>query len=206
MSFDIEATRARLIAGADAVVAAKDRLTEADRDIGDGDHGLGMARGFTAAAEALKAKDAATIGDLFKAAGMAIMGKAGGASGAVFGSFFIGAAKPLTGDTLSAADLAAALEAGLAAVTARGGAGPGDKTVIDALVPAIERARAAGDDAAAAARAAAEGAAAGVEATKEMVARTGKARSLGERSLGYIDPGALSFATFSAAFAEPPAA
>ena len=205
MSFDIEATRARLIAGADAVVAAKDRLTEADRDIGDGDHGLGMARGFTAAAQALKAKDAATIGDLFKAAGMAIMSKAGGASGAVFGSFFIGAAKSLDSDTLSGADLAAALDSGLAAVTSRGGAAPGDKTVIDALVPAIERAKGAGDDIAVAASAAAEGAADGVEATRDMVAKTGKARSLGERSLGYIDPGALSFAIFIAAFADPSA-
>ena len=205
MSYDIEETRARLIAGSKAVVAAKDRLTEADREIGDGDHGLGMARGFTAAAEALKTKEAATVGDLFKAAGMAIMGKAGGASGAVFGSFFIGAAKSLTGDTLTGADLAAAMETGLAAVTSRGGAAPGDKTVIDALVPAIERANAAGEDVAAAASAAAEGAAEGVEATRDMVARTGKARSLGERSLGYIDPGALSFSIFIAAFAAPSA-
>ena len=203
MSFDIEETRARLIAGCDAVVAAKDRLTEADREIGDGDHGLGMARGFTAAAEALKTKDAETVGDLFKATGMAIMGKAGGASGAVFGSFFIGAARPLTGDAFTAADLAAALEAGLVSVTSRGGAAPGDKTMIDALVPALERARTAGDDMLAAARAAAEGAADGVEATRDMVARTGKARSLGDRSLGYIDPGALSFSIFVTAFAAP---
>ena len=106
-------TKSRLEAACDAVVANQDRLTKADQAIGDGDHGVGMARGFKAAREALATKPAATPADLFKTVGMAIMGKSGGASGAVFGTFFIGMAKGASGDVLDAAGYAAALKEGL---------------------------------------------------------------------------------------------
>src|SRR5689334_17278003 len=91
-------TKWRLESACDAVVASQDRLTKADQAIGDGDHGVGMARGFKAAREALATKPAATPSDLLKIVGMAIMGKSGGASGAVFGTFFMGMAKGAAGD------------------------------------------------------------------------------------------------------------
>ncbi|MEM8855001.1 MAG: dihydroxyacetone kinase subunit DhaL [Pseudomonadota bacterium] len=198
----IEDTKARLTAACEAIVAAKDALCAADRAIGDGDHGVGMARGFSAAAEALATKPAATVGDLFKTVGMAVMGKSGGASGAVFGTLFMAAAKPLDGDTLTTSGLADALQEGLEAVKKRGGAQEGQKTVLDAIAPTIAALRTvSGEDITTALKTAAGAAKAGVDATKDMVARTGKARTLGERSKGHVDPGAQSFALIRAAFA-----
>jgi dihydroxyacetone kinase-like protein len=191
----------RLEAACDAVVTNQDRLTKADQAIGDGDHGVGMARGFKAAREALATKPAATVGDVFKIVGMAIMGKSGGASGAVFGTFFIGFAKGAPGTELDAAAYANALREGLAAVQARGGAKPGDKTMLDALMPAITAAEKAGTTEEAL-TAAAAAAASGAEATKGMVATTGKAKALGERSRGHVDPGAITLSIVLAALAE----
>ena len=101
-SLTIDAVKARLIAAAEAVMDSQDRLTKADQAIGDGDHGVGMARGFKAAREELEMKPAAAVGDLFKNAGMAVMMKSGGASGAVFGTFLIGMAKGIGGNDLDA--------------------------------------------------------------------------------------------------------
>lgn len=178
---ELDELRTRLLAGCAAIVAAEERLTDADRAIGDGDHGVGMARGFRAAAEALEAKDVATAGDLFRTVGMAVMSTSGGASGAIFGTLFVSGAKPLTDAAISGDAFAEALRSSLEAVKARGGASEGDKTVIDALAPAAEAAAGAGSDAAAAMRAAAAGAEKGVEATRDMRAATGKARTLGDR-------------------------
>lgn len=194
-------TRSRLEAACDAVVANQDRLTKADQAIGDGDHGVGMARGFRAAREALAAKPAATPADLFKTVGMAIMGKSGGASGAVFGTFFLGMAKGAAGDVLDAAGYAAALKEGLKAVQARGGAKPGDKTMIDGLVPAIAGAESGADIGDALAKAAA-GSVKGAEATANMIATTGKAKALGERSRGHMDPGAITLSIVLGALAD----
>ncbi|MFO0994560.1 MAG: dihydroxyacetone kinase subunit DhaL [Hyphomicrobiales bacterium] len=194
-------TRSRLEAACDAVVANQDRLTKADQAIGDGDHGVGMARGFRAAREALAAKPAATPADLFKTVGMAIMGKSGGASGAVFGTFFLGMAKGAAGDVLDAAGYAAALKEGLKAVQARGGAKPGDKTMIDGLVPAIAGAESGADIGDALAKAAA-GSVKGAEATANMIATTGKAKALGERSRGHMDPGAITLSIVLGALSE----
>jgi dihydroxyacetone kinase-like protein len=196
-------TKARLEAACDAVVANQDRLTKADQAIGDGDHGVGMARGFKAARDAIATKPAANPADLFKIVGMAIMGKSGGASGAVFGTFFIGMAKGVPG-VLDAVGYAAALKEGLKAVQARGGAKPGDKTMIDGLVPAIAGAEAGADIHDALARAAA-GSAKGAEATAGMIATTGKAKALGERSRGHMDPGAITLSIVLGALAERPA-
>ncbi|MBL8895593.1 MAG: dihydroxyacetone kinase subunit L [Rhizobiales bacterium] len=195
-------TKSRLEAACDAVVANQDRLTKADQAIGDGDHGVGMARGFKAAREALAAKPAATLADLFKAVGMAIMGKSGGASGAVFGTFFLGMAKGAAGDVLDAAGYAAALKEGLKAVQARGGAKPGDKTMIDGLVPAIAGAESGVDIGDALAKAAA-GSVKGAEVTANMIATTGKAKALGERSRGHMDPGAITLSIVLGALSEP---
>ena len=189
----VQQTRDVLIAAADAIVAAQDRLTHADQAIGDGDHGVNMARGFRAAHEALSTKPVATIADVFKVAGMAMMAKSGGACGAVFGTFLSGAGKGLAQTMLDAPGYAAALDAGLKAVQARGHAERGQKTMIDSLAPAVEAAKAhAGEGLAAAARAAAAAAIHGAEDTRAMVAQHGKAKTLGERSLGSPDPGAIS--------------
>jgi phosphoenolpyruvate---glycerone phosphotransferase subunit DhaL len=190
-SLTVDAVKARLIAASQAVVDNQDRLTKADQAIGDGDHGVGMARGFKAAREALETKPAASVGDLFRNAGMAVMMKSGGASGAVFGTFLSGMGKAIGGTELDATAFVAALSQGLADVQTRGRAKSGDKTMIDALVPAIEAAASA-TDIEEALRNAANAALSGVEATKAMIATTGKAKALGERSRGHPDPGAIT--------------
>jgi phosphoenolpyruvate---glycerone phosphotransferase subunit DhaL len=181
-----------------------DLLTQADRAIGDGDHGIGMARGFAAVRAKLGATPPATTGELVRTVGMAIMSNTGGAAGAIFGTFFRGGAKNMgSGTIFDAGALALLLNDGLAAVQERGHAVVGDKTMVDALAPAAARALEAGgaplDQALAAA---AEAARDGMEATKGMVAATGKAKTLGERSLGHADPGALSMYLILRAMAD----
>lgn len=195
--------QAALSKAAEAVVSAKDALTHADQAIGDGDHGIGMARGFRAFADALAKLETADASASLQAGGKAVMMKSGGASGAIFGTFFSAAGKALPpSDHVKAPALAAAFAEGLAAVKARGGAKAGDKTMIDAVEPALAALSDAGEaDLAQALAAMARGARAGMEATRDMIATTGKARALGERSLGYPDPGAMTFTIFCEALA-----
>jgi phosphoenolpyruvate---glycerone phosphotransferase subunit DhaL len=191
---DLSQTRNLLSSAARAVIASKDRLTKADQDIGDGDHGVGMARGFAAFDEA-SAKEAGSIAELFRNCGKALMMTSGGASGVVFGTLFQGAGKALTRDTFDAEALVAALEGGLRAVQDRGKAKVGDKTMVDALAPAAEAARSAFDSGASiaeAAEAASKAAASGADASKRLVAKIGKSKGLGDRTVGFIDPGALT--------------
>jgi len=169
-------------------------LTKADQAIGDGDHGIGMARGFEGAKGKLDTDQPSTIDGAFRAVGIAIMANTGGAAGAVFGTLFTAAANACKDkDALDAAVMTEAMQAALAAIQKRGGAKPGDKTLLDALAPAVEalhaNQRASLDVALAAAVDAARG---GVEATRAMVAATGKARPLGARSIGHPDPGAIT--------------
>ncbi len=193
---DMIATREMLRAAAERVIAAEPELTRADQAIGDGDHGVGMARGFRAALVALDGLDGeADPGAAFSAVGRAVLTNAGGASGAVFGSFFSAAGKSMTGKVIGTVDLAAAFEAGAQAVMARGKAKAGDKTMLDALLPAIETLVAAGADTPGKALGRAAAAAAeGAKATAGMQASTGRAKNLGARSIGHPDPGALSMA------------
>jgi dihydroxyacetone kinase-like protein len=184
---------AMLQAVARAVIDRVDILTDADLAIGDGDHGIGMRRGFEAVLTAL---DAGTTGieAAFRATGMAIMANTGGAAGAVFGTVFTSGAKALAGaDRLDADGIRRFLAAAQDGVAKRGGVTEGQKTMLDAVAHAV-RAAANATDLTTCLTAAAAGAEAGVEATKSMIATTGKARSLGERSLGHPDPGALSVA------------
>jgi dihydroxyacetone kinase-like protein len=187
-------TQEMLAAVARHIVASVDVLTAADQVIGDGDHGIGMRRGFTAVLEEMQKPAADDVASVFRSAGIAIMSKTGGAAGAVFGTLFRSGGTALAGrDNFDAEALAAFLRHGLEAVGQRGGSRPGMKTMLDALAPAADAAtNATSEGLRAAARAAAEGALQGVEATKSMIATTGKARTLGERSLGYPDPGAVS--------------
>lgn len=200
---NIDQIRTILLAACQAIVDAKDELGDADRATGDGDHGVGMSRGFGAGITALQSAELATIGDAFKEVGTAVLSTSGGASGAVFGTMFRAPAKSLNCDTLDAECYASALEVAAEKVQARGKAEPGHKTMLDALIPAAEAARQhANDGLAVAARAAAEGAASGREATKDMIAKVGKAKSLGERSRGHVDPGAMSVTILLEAIAE----
>lgn len=177
-----------------AVIDQVDLLTDADLAIGDGDHGIGMRRGFEAALETLDAVPAASIEAAFKSVGMAILSSTGGAAGAVFGTLFRSGAKAFADQqAIDPENFTTFLDSGLEAVIKRGGVTEGQKTMIDAVAPAARNARASmAGGLREAMAAAASGSLQGVEATKGMVATTGKARSLGERSLGHPDPGAIS--------------
>lgn len=186
--------RDMLSAVARHLVANVDMLTEVDQAIGDGDHGIGMRRGFAAVEEAMATIDPESVSKVFKAAGTTIMAKTGGAAGAVFGTLFrAGSAALEERPVLDAEGLAGFLARGLEGVEKRGGAQPGQKTMIDALAPAAAAAEAAiASGLIVAVQKATDAAKGGVEATKGMIATTGKARTLGERSLGHPDPGAVS--------------
>ena len=190
----VEEARQMFIYVANKMVNSKDVLTQADKAIGDGDHGIGMARGFEAVGQKLETQSFTSIGDLFKSIGMTLMMSIGGAAGAVFGTLFRGAGKNTDDRSeLDSQTLALALQDGLQAVKERGKAKPGDKTMVDALEPAVLKAaelNAAPLDEAL--PEITEAARLGMEKTKEMVAALGKAKPLGERSLGHADPGSLS--------------
>jgi phosphoenolpyruvate---glycerone phosphotransferase subunit DhaL len=171
-------------------------LTRLDAAIGDGDHGTNMNRGFKAVLQRLDGLEAADLGSLFKAVGMALISKVGGASGPLYGSFYLAVGKGL-GDAEAVEDgeLAAALRAGYEGVVARGKAQLEDKTMLDAWHPALEAldaALAGGSDLGQALDQAERAAEAGMKATIPLVARKGRASYLGERSRDHQDPGATS--------------
>lgn len=180
---------------AQVIAQNADLLTDLDRRIGDADHGSNMHRGMSAVA-ALAADDFDDAAALLKKAGMTLVNTVGGASGPLYGTFFLRLAKALPADgDIDAAQWGTALRAGLQGIIDRGKASVGDKTMVDALTPALEAYDAAvadGADVAAALRAAADGAARGRDATIDLVARKGRASYLGERSRGTQDPGATS--------------
>jgi dihydroxyacetone kinase-like protein len=188
----------------DLVTEQRSYLTELDSAIGDADHGANMTRGMTAVMEKLGASPAAAADELFKSVGMTLVTSVGGASGPLYGTFFLRigmAAGPVT--SFDGAALSAVLRAGLEGVVARGKAEAGDKTMFDAMAPALDAFDAALGDgiphAAAAAFAAAEK---GRDATRPLIARKGRASYLGERSIGHIDPGATSTALLFQALSE----
>jgi phosphoenolpyruvate---glycerone phosphotransferase subunit DhaL len=170
-------------------------LTKLDSEIGDGDHGNNMNRGFQAALERLENADPATPADVLKAVSMALISKVGGAAGPLYGTAFLRASTAL-GDKeeVSAEDAAEALEAALGGIKQRGKAEVGDKTMVDALEPAAEAAKeAAGEGSVAEVLRAAAGAAKeGAKSTVPMTARRGRASYLGARAEGHQDPGATS--------------
>lgn len=193
-----------------AMAEHKQELSDLDAAIGDGDHGVNMDRGMRAAAEKVAGTESAELGQLLRTVGMTLISKVGGASGPLYGTFFLEAGKAL-GSTVkaSSAEVAAAVEAAVAGVQARGKAEPGEKTMVDALVPARDALRAAadsGDDIGAALAKAADAAARGRDTTEQLVARKGRASYLGERSIGHVDPGATSTALLFRALADAVAA
>ena len=183
---------------AQLVADNRDHLTELDAAIGDADHGSNMDRGMKAAVAALDESRPATPGALFSKVGMTLVSTVGGASGPLFGTLFIRMAGSLgDAETPSATDVAAALRAGLGGVVDRGKAAPGDKTMYDALAPAVDALDAAlgdGEPLSTALKHARDAAAAGRDATTPMLARKGRASYLGERSVGHQDPGATTVA------------
>ena len=197
---------------ADLVATHKALLTDLDAHIGDADHGINMDRGMQAVTGKLEAAREGTADQLFKLVGMALVSSVGGASGPLYGTFFLrlgAACGPVT--ELAPQDLAKALRAGNEGLVARGRPELGDKTMFDALHPALEeldRALAEGRSTAAAFAAASQAANRGRDATIPMVARKGRASYLGERSAGHQDPGATSAALLveaaAAAFVATP--
>lgn len=184
---------------ADAIAEQKVMLTDLDRAIGDGDHGINMDRGMRAVVEKLSSGPAGEdVGAILRTVGMTLVSKVGGASGPLYGSFFLemGKATGSSGE-VSDAGLVSALDAGVAGVRKRGKAEPGDKTMVDAMLPALDALHSAvdgGADLVTALAGAADAAEKGRDATEPLVARKGRASYLGERSAGHVDPGAASTA------------
>jgi phosphoenolpyruvate---glycerone phosphotransferase subunit DhaL len=181
-------------------------LVKLDTAIGDGDHGTNMERGMRKAVEKVDGTDGDDIGALLKAVGMALVSSVGGAAGPLYGTLFLQMGTASAGqDELDLAGWTAALESGVKGLQARGKAEPGDKTMVDALVPAVEALRATGDDGGGlgdALRRSADAAEEGMRATIELEARRGRASYLGPRSVGHQDPGATSAQLLLAAAAD----
>jgi phosphoenolpyruvate---glycerone phosphotransferase subunit DhaL len=190
----------------ESLIEQRGYLTELDSAIGDGDHGTNLSRGAAACSSKVDSERPEYLDDLFTLVGMTLVSTVGGASGPLYGTFFLRfAASAGHRQQLTLAQFADALDAGVAGVVERGKAELGDKTMYDAMAPAATAFRAAADkgaDAGAAARAAFEAAAAGRDATADLVARKGRASYLGERSIGHVDPGAASTALMFEALAE----
>ncbi|WP_256842496.1 dihydroxyacetone kinase subunit DhaL [Ornithinimicrobium cryptoxanthini] len=181
---------------AGVVAEQADYLTDLDRAIGDADHGSNMQRGMARAARLADEEEFTAIDAYLKKVGMSLVSNVGGASGPLYGTFFLRMGGALAGvEEAGAEEVGAALRAGVEGILARGKAEVGDKTMYDAWSPALDAfdaAVGAGGDLAGALAAAAEAAAKGRDGTEDLVARKGRASYLGERSRGHIDPGATS--------------
>jgi dihydroxyacetone kinase-like protein len=181
---------------AEVVADQKEYLTQLDSAIGDADHGINMNRGMQAALAKLDGQAPGDVGALFKTIGMTLVSTVGGAGGPLYGTLFLQLGTATAGKTtIEPADWAAALEAAVAGVQARGKAVLEDKTMVDALVPARDAFKAAVEEGASfpdALHRAADAAERGMHATIPLVARKGRASYLGERSAGHQDPGATS--------------
>jgi phosphoenolpyruvate---glycerone phosphotransferase subunit DhaL len=196
LSITSEEVRDWIRAYADAIAERRVELVKLDTAIGDGDHGTNMDRGMRKAVEKLDATEGGDIGALLKTVGMALVSSVGGAAGPLYGTLFLQMGTASAGqEELDLAGWTEALEAGVKGVQARGKAELGDKTMIDALDPAVEALRDAaneGADLGHALRRSADAAAEGMRATTPLEARKGRASYLGPRSVGHQDPGATS--------------
>jgi dihydroxyacetone kinase-like protein len=195
-----------LASGARRVEENHELLSRLDSATGDGDHGVTMRRTAAAMLESIRACASGSIAELLEQLGWSVMSIDGGSTSPLWGSFFMGMGEAAAGQaSLSAAALAGAFEAGLAKLRAQTPAKPGDKTLLDALVPAVEALRQAADAGASPPEAvaqAAEAAQRGAEATRELQARCGRARNLGARTIGHVDPGATSMALLLAGLSD----
>ncbi len=189
-------TKEMLIYLAGKIIESKPYLTQVDSKIGDGDHGIGMETGFLKVKSVLEAKEFGSINDMFREIGMAMLNSMGGASGVIFSSIFLGGIKGAdTIDELTTVSFAQIMEKSLAVIKQRGKAEPGDKTMVDAFEPAciaMSEYAAAGKDFTEMLAAAEKAAEQGMDATKNYIAKFGRAKSLMERAIGYQDAGATS--------------
>jgi len=187
-----------IVSISETITAKKEVLNRLDAVLGDGDHGTGLSAGFVVAVREVQALSCPAPADVFKATAMALLNTMGGSSGALYGTFFLKAAHVVADrDVLSGRDWVSLLEAGLEGVIERGKAHVGDKTMVDALQPAVvafSKAVGAGQALHEAFCAAAQAADQGAQATAEMVARHGRSKFVGERALGHVDAGATSIA------------
>jgi dihydroxyacetone kinase-like protein len=195
-----------LRAGAAVIADHREELIQLDRAIGDADHGENMDRGFQAVVSKVDTTAPGTPGEVLKLVASTLISTVGGASGPLYGTAFLRAASAVgDAEKLDGPAVASALRAGLGGVVARGKAVTGDKTMVDALAPAVEAAQAsaeAGDSPVRVLASASAAAHKGAQATEPLVARKGRASYLGERSAGHLDPGARSTALLLSAFAE----
>jgi len=176
------------------IVDKQEELNEADRVIGDGDHGNSMALGFTAVQSVLNEKSPETVAHVFKQIGNAFISSVGGCAGIIFGTFFRGGSKAI-GDQpeLNSENFAVFLDKALAAIIKRGGAQAGDKTMIDTLQPAVKAAQQAKNfPLQTSLQRVEEAAFQGMESTKLMIAKTGRSKTYGEKTLGHLDPGSIT--------------
>ena len=197
MTLDVDWALAWVRGAATAIAEHRDELIELDRQIGDGDHGSNMDRGFAAVLARLDALEAppAQVGDVLRLTATTLMSTVGGAAGPLYGTAFLRAAKAADAPELDASGVVALLEAALDGITTRGNARPGEKTMVDAWAPAVEAAVTAADNGASPAAvlaAAGVAAQAGALATIPLIATKGRASYLGPRSAGHLDPGARS--------------
>lgn len=185
-----------LLAVADKIIENKAYLTEADRETGDGDHGMSMEIGSKKVKDVLSAKEFEMVNEVLRAAGMAMLNSMGGASGVIFSTIYLGGIKgrePM--NEIGSKGFAELMEASLAEIKKRGGAKLGDKTMVDAFEPAVSAMREYaenGTDFVSMFKSAEEAARLGMEATKGYIARVGRAKTLMERSIGFQDAGATS--------------
>lgn len=181
----------------DRINTEKVFLTELDNVIGDGDHGINLSRGFCEVKSKLEAENPATPADVVKTVSMVIMSKTGGAAGALYGTAFLYMAKSLVGkEDVSVSDLITALKSGATGVSMRGKSTAGEKTMLDAMLPAVaamEESEKNGKSTKEILRDGVVAAQNGVEYTKTIIATKGRASYVGERSIGHQDPGATSF-------------
>ena len=195
MSLDAAWARRWIELAAADVAEQRDYLVDLDRAIGDGDHGENMDRGFKAALEALGQAQPGSVAEVLKTVAKTLMSTVGGAAGPLYGTAFLRASKAAGEGELDGAGVAAVIAGALDGIQARGKATTGEKTMVDAWTPALEAARAAAEsdsDPVAVLEAAATAAEAGAAATEPMRATKGRASYLGERSIGHLDPGAVS--------------
>jgi dihydroxyacetone kinase-like protein len=183
-----------LLSMANVMEEQKEFLTDLDNVIGDGDHGINMARGFAQVAAQASDLEQKDIGAILKAVGMTLVSKVGGSSGPLYGTAFMKAGMAIGAKTeIDMQDFLTGLEAGIEGVKARGKATTGEKTMLDSMVPALEAMKACSGDTKAVLAVGVAAAKEGVEATKPLIATKGRASYLGERSIGHQDPGATSF-------------
>ncbi|MHB8065822.1 MAG: dihydroxyacetone kinase subunit DhaL [Ruminiclostridium sp.] len=193
---NVEQVSKMILYVADKVIESKPLLTEVDSKIGDGDHGIGMSIGFTKVKDNFQKKEFKNVNEVFQTTGMSMIASMGGASGVIFGTMFLGKVTGMaTMEELDLNNLSKILDSALVAIKERGKASVGDKTMVDALEPAVVTLKEAAENSLSlleALKKAEESAKTGVENTKKYVAKFGRAKSLLERAIGFQDAGATS--------------